>query len=1052
MKYSLLPVTLALISIQAFALPELPTIDRDVHMTENDQYTRPTIPTLQTTADGRVGISHKLENGRIGIRLQVPEKLNQPFLSTAAGSGLDIMSHPAQYSPTEASIASNQVAGDASSHMGLCDPAFNPDSNVKNPKACGVNNADDCYDFTLIRSERDDNNRDLRTIYGTPMHVRVANPKTANARVVEVTAGTPIEGSTFALNGFLEPMATSDGRLLFLRVGAGTEITWQNSQGQNMTSKSDNVYFVNDNPENPTYTNANGNQVVADACDVRLWDKVYPLSHAPYDTTINTRYGFAMNLFRDITNKVIADGVPIGTYPWIDKGGDNITFTAVGTELYDGDTGVSEYETRCVLPSNQCEADLDSQNGSALNGRVMMGLWTRGKMVLLDNIINNIDFTLHSDDASQRFVKLYEAQGNNDGFTRVGNGRDNREDLLPVGSSGNTTFFDSNEHRFNYLANMRPITPADVTWLVSSGRGTTEVPFDDFLNPNSFINANMTQAIELRSNGARRPVNNAIQNAATATANDWAIPSVGEIIGDARIEPIAKGGVNGKGLWLNGSNAGIEFTIDSQPQSINTHDWYYSLYVDMRGDQSGEKSLITFPDNSEVRIRNGNRLVYIDNTGTQVRLLNTIIPFPTNGWAHLGLQLTNNNRTITTYVNGFRTNRFTHASALFQLTPGELTVGFNRKNTANVNHLTGWIDDFKVFAEQVNVEVACNHANGTLAGVDTNAPVQWATLANRYANASHNAITNELSRNNQTTYGQYVCYNDLSADYAAHLANIPTGLVTVRDAINFPEGPLFQDRPRPDSTQNAFCLSCHTADGKQGLTISALALDPTVNAPNDPRRQPMQPDARVFGNIPANWLGEGIPANRFVADAQAGFLIDRLVLPLSTDNTPNEPTTPDEPAIPDEPATPGDPETNSPTDLVTASTLMEQSTNWQNNTVLHAIDGDASDNASEALATRGTNANLVWLEFGFAEASELTFYMKEEQSATDQISRWKVQYYDNTANSWEDIMGWQISNNSSLKTYSPTANTSYAQVRVLLQAPNGKLTGLQEFNIIGTPL
>src|SRR5690606_10160938 len=97
-----------------------------------------------------------------------------------------------------------------------------------------------------------------------------------------------------------------------------------------------------------------------------------------------------------------------------------------------------------------------------------------------------------------------------------------------------------------------------------------------------------------------------------------------------------------------------------------------------------------------------------------------------------------------------------------------------------------------------------------------------------------------------------------------------------------PEGPLRAGAPRPDSSSNAFCLSCHTDQGRGGLTIAALVGDPNVLAEHDHRRQPSQPPRRVFGNVPAGWIppghGPGSPAQALQAPAE-GVLIDPGVLP-----------------------------------------------------------------------------------------------------------------------------------------------------------------------------
>ena len=55
--------------------------------------------------------------------------------------------------------------------------------------------------------------------------------------------------------------------------------------------------------------------------------------------------------------------------------------------------------------------------------------------------------------------------------------------------------------------------------------------------------------------------------------------------------------------------------------------------------------------------------------------------------------------------------------------------------------------------------------------------------------------------------------------------NVPTGATPVREAINFPEGPLRAGAPRPDSSTNTFCLSCHHAEGRGNYGLYFACLD-----------------------------------------------------------------------------------------------------------------------------------------------------------------------------------------------------------------------------------
>ncbi|EWH08767.1 hypothetical protein DS2_15689 [Catenovulum agarivorans DS-2] len=884
MRKLLLASAMTLVSGIAHALPERPVIDRDVHMQETvqgqPQYIAPTIPPLQTSADGRIGVAHRPQNlrtdARVAFRLLVPEKLNTPFMNSAAGT--EILAFPNQDAPNQATIPTGQILGSGGqAHAGLCDATLAPDNPGRNnPYACNVNGVEqnngvfDCYDLTLIRGSGN-NGGASRTIYGIDVRVRVQNPKTVNAQIADVTVTNQTTGPTIpGLASFFEPTITSDGRMMVMRVGNNSNYTWYDNNGnQRNNGHSDITYIVPENIDNPAYG----------PCDVRQWQAsdIRPMAHAPYDDTINTRYGLAMQPFRDSEGDLIGENYEFGSYPWMDKDGANIAFTGYFDSInnFTNRTGI---QPSCVA-GEPCGNNYEE--GSNFQGRSMMGLWTRGKMVVLDNQLNHTDFML----TQQRNFNLYD-----DGTPkRVGMGRQREYSDMPASNSANTNFFDTNEHRFNYHFNMRPVSPADVTWLMSTGRSTDEVRFDDYLNPNSFINANMTYAVNVADNNARGEYHNHVQNAATGGRpnlngvvpnSEWLIPDRGRLLSnvnnsDARVEPISNGGIHGKGLWLDGQNDGIEFTIPAQNRNVLASSWYYSIFVDPRS-VAGTRNLISFPDGSEIRLRGNDQIVFFNATGGQIHVVNSPIDISANAWSHIAFQLTNANSTIQTYVNGMVVDTYNTANnlALFQLTPGNLLVG-----QGDANGFRGWIDDFKIFAEEVNAEVACNHANGTLVGVLGNAANVWQNMANSYPASTHNQITNVLDANNEPSFNQYVCYHDYTTDYAAHLGNIPNGLVSVRESINFPEGPLLRNQPRPDSSQNAFCLSCHTepANERPTLSVAALTFNANVNAPDDPRRQPMQPDPLVFGNIPANWLGQGLPAQAFVAPAN-GFNIDTLLL------------------------------------------------------------------------------------------------------------------------------------------------------------------------------
>jgi len=225
-------------------------------------------------------------------------------------------------------------------------------------------------------------------------------------------------------------------------------------------------------------------------------------------------------------------------------------------------------------------------------------------------------------------------------------------------------------------------------------------------------------------------------------------------------------------------------------------------------------------------------------------------------------------------LGGFAADRFVSEESLFELTEGELVLG---DGVAGAKGFRGGVDEFKVLAHVPNVEVACNHARGTLIEVGAN-PAFAAVAAEHPAWAQ--AEVREAARGPEGA--RYACFHDYSDDYAAHLGNIPDGTTSVRGAINFPEGPIVYGAPRPDSSENAFCLTCHTPEGKGGLSTRALTFREGVNAEDDRRRQPLQPPRRVFGNIPAGWIpagpGPGGPAEHVTAPPE-GLVVDQWVLP-----------------------------------------------------------------------------------------------------------------------------------------------------------------------------
>ncbi|MCC1498400.1 hypothetical protein, partial [Alcanivorax sp. 1008] len=105
----------------------------------------------------------------------------------------------------------------------------------------------------------------------------------------------------------------------------------------------------------------------------------------------------------------------------------------------------------------------------------------------------------------------------------------------------------------------------------------------------------------------------------------------------------------------------------------------------------------------------------------------------------------------------------------------------------------------------------------------------------------------------------FLCFADTrNQDGWVDLNNLPSDVLPLRSALLTPEGAVTFNRPRPDSSGNPFCLSCHTDDGS-GHRPASLLVDALIPSSllmqDDPRRQPIQPPAKVYGNLPAGTWG-----------------------------------------------------------------------------------------------------------------------------------------------------------------------------------------------------
>src|SRR5690606_22806141 len=225
---------------------------------------------------------------------------------------------------------------------------------------------------------------------------------------------------------------------------------------------------------------------------------------------------------------------------------------------------------------------------------------------------------------------------------------------------------------------------------------------------------------------------------------------------------------------------------------------YVGLFVDSHsGKDHVNRKLVTFPDASSVRTIKMNACysqqvcadsIPFDNIGFFDAAGNLVASWDVTGilssvvarrqeWVHLGFQinkLTTSQTKVDIYINGYRfTEWYSSQGLIFKLTEDgspintPITIGASAEN----NGFLGWIDEFKVILQAQNPELACNHALGTLIGVDDESRDEWKSVADSFGgplvNSSHDLITGLLQANKSKFYSQYACFHDYRGDHMA---------------------------------------------------------------------------------------------------------------------------------------------------------------------------------------------------------------------------------------------------------------------------------------------
>lgn len=930
-------------------IPLIPLVNRTVTpVSKSEGFRRPLMPPMRLSRDGRIGVvpgSGGLDGKPQPLRINLirPESLNKHFLQSSPGIP---MLDPEVWAVND--YAKWGLPGAKSTHfVSICE-GIPKSASYANPYACGEGGQDDCYSMTLVGSGVTDTftTSDIyeleggyRTkympqldvmdrVYSREMLVRVANPKTAHARIASVEFSSEYRVSPIRQGILFELNTPADGRLLVTR-RQGLPLIWKHSgTGQMRAGSYEIVYAVA--PED------------AEPCDASQWGDLRPISHAPYDPRVNKKYPFAKYPFRDPMGNYIPDGEDMkATYPWLDMDAKNLSVMISDANLYAGGlhNQASRYRSSCVNPG--C-LQSDSQDKSNISQFSIIGAWTRGKLSIIDNMINYADFRINLNNAVN--LDLYRegtapsgtenrsAQVEVGAYREVGGGTI-KDQYIPLkdeygkallGRDGqsqkylmkNTSLFDSIENRFNFGSHVKPAMPFDVVWLLSSGATSDEFAFDDLLNENAFIISDMVAAYSwvnfnrFRMTGFdgwneqlgswRGQVK--VQNSATTLPNKWVVPKAGDVT-SGRIEPVANGGVKGKGMYFDGRDTRIQYNISpAQPRSFSATYWFHSVFLDVRDLAEGiERVVFDFPDKSRLTLSTAGQNILFNSYNSLGQLVKAV-PVPASliksRWFQLGLQKSPNGL-VSLFVNGYPYADFSSTDgSLFQMTGGAMVLGrahnglsngaaglqsifgFTSGVTKKHQAFRGWMDEYKVYAYKPDLETACNIAHGTLVAVGGN--TQMARLASLYPAQMHARVSAALQLRGKPTFPSYACFQDNpSQGKSAELHRLPQGTISMRPSMHFPEGPLYHDAPRPDSTSNEFCLACHANSNFNGLTIEALRYKNTP-AKIDIRRQPTQTPQYLTGHVPPEFV------SKINGDwtAMGSQYFDEYLMPSSNNQSP----------------------------------------------------------------------------------------------------------------------------------------------------------------------
>lgn len=735
---------------------------------------------------------------------------------------------------------------------------FRTTDGVYNPHICtGTGEASlECYDITVYHSTAGTcSGVSCQQMWATPVTIKVKNPKASNAEIDSIIPGTPVRVLGMYNHDFFTPTMSGDGRLL---------IYHDSMQGA--------LYSIN----------------TGSPCSAAGWSAPSKLAHMHNDTAASA-YGLAKFQLRrlDGTYYQDTDVFDSGGYFWLDIHGTNLMMNSPGggaeAPFYYNQTGSCvEFRVPIEKPSSidantwtllssTCLCPTSCSGNSTLQATVktavstfyrrdhhwmaIVGAWTAGKLIRPDVRIQKNDLGITNTTAgtiTQLNAQLYNG------------------DVSRVITSGTIHRKGSVANAFNFNQYLRPKSPFDVVWLVSTEADMDEVVFDDFLDPTLILSVPMN-AIDIGYstgiNGSSVTNKSSIQfqNVAASsqwrnTQNDYAV-----VANDpkSRAEPAALGGVTATGFYLAGNNYLTYTTGTSTVAAPNSY--FYSLWV-APSDDTGTQKILTTPDGYYVSKTSGGDLILSNSSGTAVMTVAlstkpSLAMTSANQFTHLGLasEYTGTGTILTVFVNGYQALRttLTGVTAFRMFSVGTTSPASMIKIGESTGGLKAWVDDFKVFGRIPNREEICNQAYGTLVLVPDGQSNPIPPL-----NAAANTATSlDLTGG---TANRYYCESKvltLQRNLPATTTCIDSFMMEspnancVRGKAHMPEATALTST-RPNSTTNKFCTTCHvdTHAFPPLRVASPLGLG-SIPQITDPIRRPMQPFLQTYGIRTGTFFG-----------------------------------------------------------------------------------------------------------------------------------------------------------------------------------------------------